>query len=75
MKTQELLRVAALLVCILLCTFMLAACVSENNGESSRRKGFRHMGSFLDREIKQAVTLSKTSKGKTERNCDEILQI
>lgn len=48
---------------------------SENNGESSRRKGFRHMGSFLDREIKQAFTLSKTSKGKTERNCDEILQI
>lgn len=39
---------------------------SENNGERSRKKGFRHMGSFLDREIKQAIILSKTSKGKTE---------
>lgn len=48
---------------------------SENNGESSRRKGFGHMGSFLDREIKQAITLSKTSKGKTERNCGKIPQI
>ena len=44
-------------------------------GGKSNPGAFRHMGSFLDREIKQAFTLSKTSKGKTERNCDEILQI
>lgn len=48
---------------------------SENNGESSRKKGFRFMGSFLDREIKQTIILSKISKGKAERNCGEILQI
>ena len=33
------------------------------------------MGSFLDREIKQTIILSKISKGKAERNCGEILQI
>lgn len=56
-------------------SLFMRAFEAENNGEISRRKGFGHMGSFLDREIIQAITLSKTSKGKTERNCGEILQI